>query len=235
MNNLKTLIIIPARLQASRLPNKPLLEINSIPMVIRVYQQALKSEADGVFVAGCDEKLRVLIESYNYNYVNTDASLRSGTDRIFACYKKLSLDYDVIINLQCDMPYIKPESIQKVSQLLKSDKEIDIATAATIMNSPNKKNNRSDVKVILASNNKALYFSRSAVQQPQILKHLGVYAFRPQSLEKFVSLKQSPLEKFERLEQLRALENNMNVKVVIVDDPNISIDNQEDLNKVKLL
>ena len=234
MKNCKSVIIIPARLQAIRLPNKPLIHINNIPMVIRVYQQALKSGIENVFIAGCDERIKTLINSYNYNYVNTDPQLTSGTDRVFDCYKKLSSHYDYIVNLQCDIPYIKPESIKSVLQLLQSNKEIDIATAATIMSHSDEIKDNDNVKVIIGKNNKALFFTRFAINQPQNLKHLGIYAFRPESLERFISLQQSPLEKFERLEQLRALENNMNIHVMIVNDPNISIDSQNDLNKLKL-
>ena len=234
MNNLKKVIIIPARLQSTRFPDKPLANINDIPMIIRVYQQALQTATDAIYVAGCDNKLKLLMDRYNFNYIETDLKLRSGTDRVYDCYKKLSLKYDLIVNLQCDIPFVNPESIAQVFTLLESNKQIDIATAATKINDLQQIQNRNDVKVILAQNNKALYFTRHPIKQPQNFKHLGIYGFRPASLQQFVSLNQSPLEKYEKLEQLRALENNMNIHAVIVNDPNISIDTPADLQNLKL-
>ena len=231
----KTVIIIPARLNSSRFPNKPLVYVENIPMVIRVYQQALKSNLGDVFVAGCDKGVEDVVKGHGYNYIETRSDLPSGTDRAFYCYKQLPQNYyNNIINLQCDMPYVKPESIRKVSQLslINQGDHSRISTAAIKINNPSHINSRDQVKVIISLNNEALYFTRSAVAQPQNFKHIGIYGFTPQSIKQFALLKQSPLEKFERLEQLRALENNMKIDVVTVEDPGISIDTKKDLERI---
>lgn len=231
----KTIIIIPARLHSVRLPKKPLVKIDNMPMIIKVYQQALKADLSKVLVAGCDAELETLVKSYGYNYINTDPTLPSGTDRIFHGYKALKKEYNNIINLQGDMPYIKPETIIAVNDILNNTSDVDIATAATSIFDLKSIDDKNVVKAIITDTNMALYFTRSPIKLNKNYKHIGIYGFKADGLKKFVSLPQSPLEKQENLEQLRALENNMKVKVAIVDDPNISIDTEEDLLKCQYI
>lgn len=230
MLNSSTVIIIPARLGSIRLPRKPLINIGGIPMVIRVYNQAVKANIGKVVVAGCDLELKNLIDSYNLNYTHTDPGLLSGTDRAYEAYKNLGEKFDNVINLQCDMPHVNPNTIIKVNNILNDEQNsgIEIATAATKLNDSSI-NNLNTVKVIKTADNIALYFTRYPVKLSNNFKHVGIYAFRVRALNKFISLPQSTLEKDERLEQLRALENNMKIKVVITEDPNISIDTEQDL------
>ncbi len=228
----KTIIIIPARLHSIRLPKKPLINIGNTPMIIRVYQQASKANLGKVLVAGCDMELETLVKSYGYNYINTNPTLQSGTDRVFHGYKALEEEYDNIINLQGDMPHIKPETIVAIDNILnEDDPDIDVATAITPMLDSESINDPNVVKAIITYENVALYFTRSPIRLDKNYKHIGIYGFKAKDLEKFVSLPQSHLEKQESLEQLRALENNMKIKVAIVDDPNISIDIEKDLLK----
>ena len=233
MSRSKTIIIIPARLHSVRLPRKPLIDIGNIPMIIRVYQQAMKAGLEKVLVAGCDAELENLVKSYGYNYIHTEPTLQSGTDRVFQGYKTLQEEYDNIINLQGDMPHIKPETIIAVNNILNDTSNLDIATAVTPIPDLESIDDRNVVKAIMTYKNIALYFTRSSIKLDKNYKHIGIYGFKAEALKRFVSLPQSYLEKQENLEQLRALENDMRIKVAIVDDPNISIDIEKDLLKSK--
>ncbi|WP_236870004.1 3-deoxy-manno-octulosonate cytidylyltransferase [Candidatus Bandiella numerosa] len=237
MKSNSTVIIIPARLGAIRLPKKPLIDIDGTPMIIRVHNQAVKANIGKVVIAGCDGELENLIRSYNFNYVHTDPKLASGTDRVYAAYQNLGEKFDNIINLQGDMPHVNPNTIIKVNDILNDTKnaDIEIATAATRLDNDDNIaiEDMNIVKVIKTAQDIALYFTRHSIKLSENFKHIGIYGFRPISLSKFISLPQSMLEKDERLEQLRALENNMKIKVVITEDPNISIDTKEDLLKSK--
>jgi 3-deoxy-manno-octulosonate cytidylyltransferase (CMP-KDO synthetase) len=237
MKNNNTVIIIPARLGAVRLPKKPLIDIDGIPMIIRVHNQAVKANVGKVVIAGCDAELENLISSYNFNYIHTDPKLPSGTDRVYVAYQNLGEKFDNIINLQGDMPHVNPDTIIKVNDVLNDNKndDIEIATAATRLNYDDTIaiEDINTVKVIKTAQNIALYFTRHPIKLSENFKHIGIYGFRAKSLSKFMSLPQSILEKDEKLEQLRALENNMKIKVVITEDPNISIDTEQDLLKSK--
>jgi 3-deoxy-manno-octulosonate cytidylyltransferase (CMP-KDO synthetase) len=229
MHSNKTIVIIPSRLGSTRLPKKPLIDIGGLPMVIRVYQQALKANLGKVVIAGCDEELENLVKSFGYNYVSTDPNLQSGTDRVFHGYEALGEKYDNIINLQGDMPHVNPNTIIAVDSILNTDDNVDIATAVTPMVDSDSVDDRNIVKAIMTHKNIALYFTRAPIKFNQNYKHIGIYGFKAKALSTFVSLPQSNLEKQESLEQLRALENGMKIKVAIVDDPNISIDVEQDV------
>ncbi len=231
----RTIVIIPARLGSIRLPNKPLIDIDGIPMIVRVYNQAVKANVGKVIIAGCDPELKKLIDSYNFNYIHTDPNLPSGTDRVYDAYQNLGEKFDNIINLQGDMPHVNPNTIIKVNDALNDRQNIDIeiATAATKFDDDDLVHDMNTVKVIKTAQNIALYFTRYPIKLSENFKHIGIYGFRAEALGKFMSLPQSALEKDEKLEQLRALENNMKVKVVVTEDPNISIDTKQDLMKSK--
>jgi 3-deoxy-manno-octulosonate cytidylyltransferase (CMP-KDO synthetase) len=231
---MRTIVIIPARLASMRLPRKPLIDIDGTPMIIRVYNQAVKANVGKVIIAGCDPELEKLINSYNFNYIHTDPKLPSGTDRVYDAYQNLGEKFDNVINLQGDMPHVNPNTIIKVNDILNNKQNIDIeiATAATKLDG-DLINDMNTVKVIKTDHNIALYFTRSPIKLSENFKHIGIYGFRAEALSKFMSLPQSTLERDEKLEQLRALENNMKIKVVITEDPNISIDTKDDLLKSK--
>ena len=230
MKNSNTIVIIPARLSSNRLPHKPLITIEKVPMIIRVYNQALKANIGKVFVAGCDNKLAELIKSYGFNYIHTDKIFISGTDRVFDAYQKLNNKVDNIINLQSDNPFISSDTLRKIHNTLCSnnDHQYDIVTAVTKIKS-HLVEDTNTVKVIKNNQDIALYFTRSAIKLSENFKHIGVYGFTVKALTKFVSLPLSKLEKDEGLEQLRALDNGMRIKITIVDDPNISINTKQDL------
>lgn len=185
MSSKKTVIIIPARLGSTRLPKKPLINIDGLPMVIRVYQQALKANLGDVVIAGCDEELENLVKLYGYNYIATDSKLQSGTDRVFQGYDALDQEYDYIINLQGDMPYISPQTIIAVNDLLndESNCDVDIATAVTVISEKNSIDDPNVVKAIVSYQNMALYFTRSPIKFDKNYKHVGIYGFNPKSLK----------------------------------------------------
>ena len=232
----KVIIIIPARLASTRLPNKPLAMIDGKTMIQRVYEQALKANLGEVFIATDGLEIGNEVKKFGGNYILTNPDLQSGTDRIYSAYKLLKEDFDIIVNVQGDLPNIDPKVITECTNLaLESD--CDIATVASKITDISEINNPNVVKIALAQNGLALYFSRSAIPFSKNINdayfhHIGIYAYKKNALEKFVNLTPSPLEKRESLEQLRALENGMKIAVKIVDAHPLSVDTQEDLDKV---
>lgn len=235
----KILIIIPARLSSSRLPNKPLADIGGKTMIQRVYEQAVKAKLGDVVVACDGEKIANEVKNFAGKYVITDPNLPSGTDRIYAALKTLQKDnnYDIIVNLQGDLPNIEPKIIKTTAENLAKD-DSDISTIASKVRDKSEVTNPNVVKIAIAFKEEnfghALYFSRCPIPYaqngaPQYFHHIGIYAYKRTALEKFIILKQSQLEKYESLEQLRALENNMKISVGIVDSHPISVDTREDL------
>ena len=233
------LIIIPSRMESKRLPGKPLLDIEGIPMVIRVAKQAIKSNSGLVYIACCDEEVYKTAKNYGVNVIMTNPNHNSGTDRIYEAFKNInnSNKIDTIINLQGDMPTISSNLIRDLVKF----KETIPSDIFTLVNEINDKDDMLDkdiVKVALSINKneeygRALYFSRSLIPYGEgpVYHHIGIYAYSRDSLEKFISLKPSNLEKRESLEQLRALEANMDIKVSIVEDNPIGVDNLADFNK----
>ena len=232
----KVIIIIPARLASTRLPNKPLAMIDGKTMIQRVYEQALKANLGKVFIATDGLEIGNEVKKFGGNYILTNPDLQSGTDRIYSAYKLLKEDFDIIVNVQGDLPNIDPKVITECTNLaLESD--CDIATVASKITDISEINNPNVVKIALAQNGLALYFSRSAIPfskniNDDYFHHIGIYAYKKNALEKFINLTPSPLEKRESLEQLRALENDMKIAVKIVDAHPLSVDTQEDLDKV---
>lgn len=230
----KTIIIIPARLGSTRLPNKPLADIGGKPMVVRVMKQALKANVGEVIVACAEQEIKEAVEKAGGQAILTPPDLPSGTDRIYHAASRTL--HDIIINLQGDMPLIDPKLIQKVLEPLKNP-AVDIATLVTPVNNAADKNNPNKVKAVLAENGRALYFTRSPAPHgdDQFYYHIGVYAYRRAALEAFVKLPPSPLELREKLEQLRALEAGMPIAAAIVDAEPLGVDTLEDLEKVRKL
>jgi 3-deoxy-manno-octulosonate cytidylyltransferase (CMP-KDO synthetase) len=236
----KIAIIIPARMASTRLPNKPLVDILGKTMIRRVYEKAIKSGVGEVFVA-CDcKEIFDEIVACNGKAIITDANLPSGTDRIYAALQQIDKEFDVVINLQGDLPNINENAIKSACQaLLESD--ADIATIASKIKDFDEIDNVNIVKIAIAfcqeDLGRALYFSRAAIpyskeKNGNYYHHIGIYAYKIEALKKFVSLKPSNLEIRESLEQLRALENNMKIAVKIVENHPLSVDTKQDLDKV---
>lgn len=240
----KILIIIPARLASSRLPNKPLADICGKTMIQRVYEQAMAAGLGEVIISCDGEEIAAEVKKIGAKFVITDANLPSGTDRIYAAFKSLKKnDFDVIVNLQGDLPNIDPQVIRAAAEAaLNSD--CDIATVASKIKNTSEISNPNVVKIAISFTEKnlgqALYFSRAPIpfsknDAADFYHHIGIYAYKKSALEKFVKLAPSMLEKRESLEQLRALENNMKIFVKIVDAHPLSVDTKEDLEIVRNL
>ena len=230
---MKACIIIPARLASSRLPKKVLAEINGKPMILRVFEACKKCEGIDVFVATDSLEVKEVIEKAGGRAFMTDPNLPSGTDRIFSAFKQLeTANYDAIINVQGDVPNISPKVILSTLELLKNTPQADITTPITKTEDGLKPN---IVKAVFSKRGedfgKALYFTRTPAPfgEGDLFEHIGLYAYRREALERFVSLPPSGLELREKLEQLRAIENDMQIFVQIVDFQPISVDVEEDL------
>jgi 3-deoxy-manno-octulosonate cytidylyltransferase (CMP-KDO synthetase) len=236
---MKIIGIIPARYSATRLPGKPLADICGKPLIQYVYEQARKSKLlEDVIVATDDERILKAVEGFGGKAVMTSPTHPSGTDRCAEVARQI--DCDFVINIQGDEPLIPPQVIDKVAEaLMESDEEIPMTSAATLANKEERENSNV-VKVVTDQKGIALYFSRSPIpfyrnQVAPTLRHIGIYGYRKDFLLKFVSLPQTPLEKTESLEQLRALEHGFKIKIVLVDYSPVGVDTPEDLERVRKL
>jgi len=235
---MRTIIIIPARLNAVRLPRKPLALIGHQPLVLHVFDRAVAANIGPVVVACCSQEIQQVIEGAGGRAIITDPELPSGTDRIAAAYEQIGEDFDAIINLQGDQPNIEPASIRACAQLLQ-DSAYDITTLGSPIHTMEKVDNANVVKIALSlkhpedNHGKGIYFSRAPIPHHSSLyyEHIGIYAYRPESLEPFVRAPATLLEKTERLEQLRALEMGLTIGVSLVENAPISVDTPEDLER----
>lgn len=231
-------VIIPARLGATRLPSKPLAEIHGKPMILHVLERAQAAQVGPVIVACAEAELKEVVEKAGGQAVLTDPQLPSGTDRVHAALKVLGKEsFERVLNLQGDLPNINPETIRAVADCLVQTQE-PMATAACVIEDKTEINNPNVVKIAMVPHknfHRALYFSRSSIPSGDgpFYHHIGLYGFQREALERFVSLPPSSLEVRERLEQLRALEAGMNICVTVVSEAPVSIDTQDDLNKIR--
>ena len=238
----KTAIIIPSRLAAQRLPNKPLKLINNKEMILHVYSAAKESESGKVYVASPDQEIIDLINHNGGEAVKTSEKHETGTDRIFEVFsKRLKSDPNIIVNLQGDMPNIDPREIKNLINYMKKDK-CDIGTLASKLNSEAELNNKNVVKVLSKGMIEpgefveALDFHRTNIKTKyMIYHHIGIYAFTNKALLRYVSLKRSKLELERKLEQLRAMENGMTIHVGYINSSPLSVDTETDFLKVKQL
>ena len=236
----KTAIIIPSRLDALRLPNKPLKLINNKEMILHVYEAAKKTNTGEVYVATPDQKIIDVITSNGGKAVLTSLNHQTGTDRIYEVFKtKLKSEPNVIVNLQGDMPNIDPQAITDLVSYMHKD-QCDIGTLASSFSSESELIDENNVKVAvkdkLATNifQKATDFFRAGVKKYKIFyHHVGIYAFTNKALVRYVSLERSKLELKRKLEQLRALENDMSIHVGYISSSPLSVDTENDLIEVK--
>ena len=233
MNNVR--VIIPARLDSTRLPRKMVADVNGLPLIVQTYRSTVAANMGEVIVACDSEEIAKLIEDNGGNAVLTDPALPSGTDRVYAAVKALGISDGIIVNLQGDHPYIDPIFVSESVKLCMND-GVDIATPIVKINDESYRLESSVKPVVTFYSDKyanAHYFSRSVVPfSGPYYHHVGVYAYKFEALERFVSLKQSPLEKSERLEQLRALEAGINIHTVLCNaEIPISVDTEVDLQK----
>lgn len=235
----KTAIIIPARYGSSRLEGKPLIVVQGKPIIQWVYEKAAMSElADIIIVATDDSRIFDAVKAFGGNVEMTSANHKCGSDRIREVAERHP-EISYIVNLQGDEPLITPESIDEVIRNVKDDIAADISTLIRPLTDENEINNPNLVKCARDLNGFALYFSRSKIPYErntgiaEFWGHLGIYGYKRDALFKMTSLPQSPLEKTESLEQLRALENGMKIKTSVVNFVPVGIDTKEDLEKFK--
>ena len=245
-------VLIPARLASSRLPNKPLADINGAPMVVRVAQRALKSSALHTVVASDSLQIIEQCAKFGIRAVLTRADHPSGSDRLAEACELLGLTDDaLVVNVQGDEPMIDPALINSVAGLLENRMDCVMSTAACQISDMSEFFNPNVVKVVLDARQTALYFSRAPIPAsrdvaggarwgdvglPRPLRHIGIYGYRVGFLRQFPDLMQAPIEKLESLEQLRALWHGYKIAVHISDHlPGPGVDTQEDLEQVRLL
>ncbi|MDX2050731.1 MAG: 3-deoxy-manno-octulosonate cytidylyltransferase [Rickettsiaceae bacterium] len=229
----ETLIVIPSRINSTRLPKKPLIQIGDKSIIEHVVSNLSSSDFKNILVATDNEEIAAQVKSLGVNHVMTDPHITTGTERVYKAWQMLENKdkFRYIVNVQGDMPFISATTVAKLVETLAST-NADIVTP--VQKVPKSKvMGESNVKVVVDKNDNALFFSRSfiPIYAEEFLYHYGIYAFRAESLGKFVGLKQSYLEKNEKLEQLRALEDGMLIKVCYVNDVTISVDTKEDLEK----
>ena len=240
----KSIIIIPSRLAASRLPNKPLINIKNKTLIMHVYENALKSQVGEVYVATCDDEIASEVKKNGGKFVMTDKMHTTGTDRVCEASKKLGIqDEDIVINVQGDEPMISPIDIKNLN-IVSRKLNLDISTLAHKIKKKNDYKNENIVKVVTKNKvtNKttaeALNFYRiiNPNKLRNIYHHIGVYLYKFSSLKKFVKLQKSKEELSKRLEQLRAVDNNMKINVLLANYFSSGIDTKKDLDEyIKLL
>ena len=236
---MKTLIIIPSRLSATRLPGKPLLKINNLSIISHVFRRAQEANIGEVFVATEDQEIADDVIKNGGNAVLTNKNHKTGTDRIYEAFQKLNIkNVNLIINLQGDEPAIDIKDIINLNQkmILNGSK---IGTLASNIKNKNDLKNENIVKVITKKNlevdqfSEAKTFVRNSSNLNNIYHHIGIYCYRTETLEQFVKLSQSKNEIKNRLEQLRALDNNININVAHANSSPIGVDTQEDYLALK--
>lgn len=231
------LAVIPARYASTRLPGKPLQDLVGLPLIIRVYRAVEATKLfDKIIIATDDERILQIAEKYQAQAEMTAAEHQSGSDRVAEVARRYPAD--IVVNIQGDEPFIERSALLELLKAFSSE-EIEVASLMhrklAIDNDPN------SVKVVCDKAGFALYFSRAAIpynRSQEIIdcfEHIGVYAFRAEALQKFVSLPVSELEKIEKLEQLRLLENSIKLKMVETDYDGFGIDTPQDLERAKQL
>ncbi|HWA04191.1 MAG TPA: 3-deoxy-manno-octulosonate cytidylyltransferase [Rhizomicrobium sp.] len=240
---MKPIVLIPARMASSRLPGKPLADIAGVPMIVRVWRQAVKAGAGPVVVAAAESEIREAVEVAGGRAVMTDPGLASGSDRIHAALERIDREalHDVVVNLQGDLPLLDPSHIRAAVDALAAT-GADIATLAAQIDDPADFDNPNVVKPVVAwdvggDRGRALYFSRARVPHGEgpLFHHIGIYAYTRKALARFVAMDPSALERRESLEQLRALEAGMHIAVARVDSVPVGVDTQDDLKRVREL
>jgi 3-deoxy-manno-octulosonate cytidylyltransferase (CMP-KDO synthetase) len=239
-----TIVLIPARLAATRLPDKPLAEIGGLPMIVQVWRRACEADVGPAVVACADPAIAAAVSAHGGQAVLTEPALPSGTDRIHEALSRLdpARRFERVINLQGDLPTLRPEAIRAVLEPL-DQLGSDIGTLAVATEDPAEKADPSVVKAIVAFDRerrhlgRALYFTRATAPSGAgpVYHHIGIYAFRRSALERFAALPPSPLEQRERLEQLRALEAGMSIGVALVDTVPLGVDTPHDLARVRAM
>ena len=239
--SINPLVIIPARMASTRLPGKPLADINGLPMIVQVWRRAIEADVGPVVVACAEKEIYEAICDVGGFAVLTSPNHPSGSDRIYEalCAFDPQADFDVIVNIQGDLPTVEPRVVRAVLEPL-ANTEADISTLVCKIKDDTEKNNPNVVKAVVSfphdsTIGRALYFSRQRVPSGEgpLYHHIGLYAFRYDGLKRFIGLKPTLLERQESLEQLRALEEGLRIDVALVDTVPLGVDTPEDLERAR--
>jgi len=234
-------VIVPARMESTRLPGKPLADINGEPMIVQVWRRAMEADVGPVVVACAEQEIYQAVSDVGGQAVLTRADHPSGSDRAFEALGKIDPGgrYDCIVNVQGDLPTIEALAVRQVLKPLENS-DVDLATLVSEITADEEKDNPNVVKAVLslprgARIGRALYFSRQRVPSGDgpLFHHIGLYAFRREALARFVGLDPAPLEQRERLEQLRALEAGMRIDAALVDTVPLGVDTPADLERAR--
>jgi 3-deoxy-manno-octulosonate cytidylyltransferase (CMP-KDO synthetase) len=236
----KIAVVIPARYASTRFPGKPLFPLEGKPMIQHVWERARKAKGiDRVIVATEDERIEAACESFGAECVITSEGCRSGTDRVAEVAKKKLKGYTHVINVQGDEPLVDPATVTKLARGMSSDETVRMITSASVFEPGDDVQNPNAVKVVMDRNGDALYFSRSPLpyvrnETPglRFFRHQGIYGYTMELLFQFVKWKPTLLEMAESLEQLRALENGVKIRVVEVKHISLGVDTPEDAKAV---
>jgi 3-deoxy-manno-octulosonate cytidylyltransferase (CMP-KDO synthetase) len=239
-----TVVMIPARLASMRLPDKPLLDIGGLPMIVQVWKRAMAADVGPVVVAAGDQAIVDAVKDHGGLAVMTDPELPSGSDRIRAALDMVDGDrrHSRVVNLQGDLPNIDPALIHAVLKPL-DVLGADIGTLATPITDPKERDDPNVVKAVIAFDpqrenlGRALYFTRATAPfgPGPVYHHIGIYAYQRIALDRFSDLSPSPLERREKLEQLRALENGMSIGIACVDTVPLGVDTPDHLAEARRL
>ena len=234
------IVLIPARMNATRLPGKPLADIHGAPMIVHVWRRATEADIGPVWVATDDPRVIEAVDSAGGKAIMTRCDHPSGSHRIFEALGFVDPDgvHDIVVNIQGDLPTIEPSIVRACLAPL-AERAVDIATLATPITREQEKDDPNVVKIVATELDptrlRALYFTRARAPwgEGRLLHHIGLYAYRLDALRRFVGLPPSPLEKREKLEQLRALEAGMRVDVALVDTAPLGVDGPHDLERAR--
>jgi 3-deoxy-manno-octulosonate cytidylyltransferase (CMP-KDO synthetase) len=234
---MRPIVLIPARMAATRLPGKPLADIGGLPLIVRVLRRAEAAGVGPVAVAAGDSEIVAAVEAAGGTAVLTDPDLPSGSDRILAALKALdpAANHDVVINLQGDLPFFDPGLLRACADVLEREPACDISTIVTPERDIGQRADPDTVKAVLAlapdgRAGRALYFTRSTLYgDGPIWWHIGIYGYRRAALERFCAAPPSPLERRERLEQLRALEMGLSIWAAVADTAPVDVNNPAEL------
>lgn len=236
-------IIIPARYASTRLPGKPLVNINGKPLIQMVYERASGiKKASEIIIATDDRRIEQAVKGFAARVVMTPSNLRSGSERVGFVAK--TIDADIVMNLQGDEPLIPTEAVDEAIRILQNDAQLNVSTLACPLTTADEWRNPSVVKVLVNSQMDAIYFSRSAIPffrdsdfRPvaQLLKHIGVYIYRKEFLMRLLDWDETPLERVEKLEQLRILEHGQKIRVIKSEKNSFGVDTPEDVAYIEKL
>ncbi|OYT72453.1 MAG: 3-deoxy-manno-octulosonate cytidylyltransferase [Armatimonadetes bacterium JP3_11] len=236
---MKVIGVIPARLAATRLPNKPLLDIAGKPMVQWVWERARQARSlHAIYIATPDPEIVAVAESFGAQAMLTSHAHRSGTDRMAEVARRT--DGEIYVNIQGDEPLLNPEAIDRAVQPLLDDPSV-MMSSLYCHAKPEDYETPSVVKVVVDGNGDALYFSRARIPYPRettetpVLRHIGLYVFRKPLLLEYAQWEPTPLERTEMLEQLRVLEHGYKIRMVYFEHPSIAVDTETDLQRVRAI